>query len=258
MDKIQKDQKEARRRQEDRALNRGLLWVLAAIVFECLLFAVNRWYINPYISEAYIAAAVLKGLMVARIAGAVLGVCGVVWTFVNLKNGKHFTLSVILTLAFWTVALCCHVLIYFRDAGGIKMLYLLIPAFAGLALVYYLYQRELFLSAVASGAAAVGLWFVRCSGISVETILCAVVVLLVAVFTFILKKNNGVLPLVGKKFRILAQGGSNCNLIFASCAVGIAAMALALVAGSNIAYYLVFAMAVWIFALLVYYTVKLM
>ena len=43
---MDKNQREERRRQEDIALNRGLLWVGAAILMELLLMLVNKYYIN--------------------------------------------------------------------------------------------------------------------------------------------------------------------------------------------------------------------
>lgn len=45
---MDKNQREERRRQEDIALNRGLLWVGAAILMELLLMLVNKYYINYY------------------------------------------------------------------------------------------------------------------------------------------------------------------------------------------------------------------
>ena len=41
---MDKNQREERRRQEDIALNRGLLWVGAAILMELLLMLVNKYY----------------------------------------------------------------------------------------------------------------------------------------------------------------------------------------------------------------------
>ena len=43
---MDKNQREARRRQEDKAFNRGLLWVGGAIVLELLMLLVNRYYIH--------------------------------------------------------------------------------------------------------------------------------------------------------------------------------------------------------------------
>ena len=47
-------------------------------------------------------------------------------------------------------------------------------------------------------------------------------------------------------------------MVLASCVAAIVMQALAIVAGSAVAYYLIFAMGAWLFALLVYYTVKLL
>ncbi len=250
---MDKKQREERRRQEDRDLNRGLLWVAGAVVFECLLFLINRYYINPYISEAQTAMAVMHVMTWVRIGGTVLGLAGVVWTLVRLRQEKPVALPVVLTAVFLVAALCSHVVLQFNKEG-IQMLYLLIPAFAGLALVYYLYQREFFLAAVASGAATVGLWF-KLYGGTVEMVLCVVIIAAVIGLTLMLQKNDGAFQMGGRTVQVLAPRDS-CRMVLISCAVGVAALALGLV--GNVAYYLVFAMAAWIFALLVYYTVKLM
>ena len=43
-----------------------------------------------------------------------------------------------------------------------------------------------------------------------------------------------------------------------SCVVSIIVMGLSVVVGATVAYYLIYAMIAWLFALLVYYTVKMM
>ena len=48
---MDKNQREVRLRQEDADLNRGLLWVVGAVLLECLLLVVNRWYIKFYPGE---------------------------------------------------------------------------------------------------------------------------------------------------------------------------------------------------------------
>ena len=40
------NEREAQRRQEDRDLNRALIWVGAAVVLEFLLSLINKYYIN--------------------------------------------------------------------------------------------------------------------------------------------------------------------------------------------------------------------
>lgn len=77
---MDKNQREERRRQEDIALNRGLLWVGAAILMELLLMLVNKYYINYYstvesINMVYAFDAGLKAVrIVALIAGGLRSV----------------------------------------------------------------------------------------------------------------------------------------------------------------------------------------
>ena len=72
------------------------------------------------------------------------------------------------------------------------MLFWLVPAWAALALVYYLYQREFFLSALVSGVGVLGLWFVRHAGASsFYTIGAVAVILVLAVMMLWLKGHGG-------------------------------------------------------------------
>ena len=254
---MNKKQSEARRRQEDQALNRGLIWVGGAIVLEFLLLLVNRYYINFRVSEVALADMILSVMKVLRIAGAVAGVLALAWTVFRFRKGQKTGLSLALALACGAVAICSHITVAFRDAG-VQMLFLMVPAWAGLALIYYLYQREFFLGAVASGLSILGLWFVRSgSRICLETVLTLAAVLLVAGAALWLKKHNGVLKQGEREVRLMPRNTAY-PLILTSCLVGLAALLAAMVLGANLAYYLMFAMVAWLFALLVYYTVKLM
>lgn len=255
---MDKNEREARRRQEDRALNRALIWVGVAIILEFLLVLVNRYYINyttatESINRVLAIQAALSGLRWVSLAALV--VC-VVWMLVRLsKNGKA-ALPGVLSLAAGMLLLCSHIILNFRDSG-LRMLFWLVPAWAALALVYYLYQREFFFSALISGLGVLGLWFVRHAGaVSLYTILVVVVIVLLAVGLFLLKKKAGVLSLGKGKAHILPEEASY-SLTFLSCAVSLVVIALAAFVGGSLAYYLLYAMVAWLFALLVYYTVKM-
>lgn len=255
---MDKNQKAAMRAQEDAALNRALIWVGGAVVLEALLLFVNRYFINFRVSEADTAILMWNVLKVVRIAGAVAGVALLVWAVLRFRKGQRAEVVTGAGLACCAAALCAHVAVAF-EKSGVQMLFLLVPAWAGLALVYYLYQREFFLGAAASGLSVLGLWFVRAGGgVGIEAILalCAVAVVLAA--TLYLKKTGGLVPRGnGEMLRFLSK--KTVYLIpMVSCAVGMAAVVLAMVMGAGVAYYLLFAMVVWLFALLVYYTVKLM
>ena len=246
------------RKQEDAALDRALIWVAGAVVLEALLLFVNRYLINYRLSEVDMAIMMWNVLKVVRIAGAVACAAALVWAVLRFRKGQKAELVTAGALACGALAVCAHVAMAFEKAG-VQMLFLMVPAWAGLALIYYLYQREFFLGAVASGLAILGLWFVRFGGgVGMEAVLvlCAVALVLAAVLY--LKKTGGLVPRGdGEMLRFLSKK-TVYTIPMASCVVGMAAVALAMVLGSAVAYYLLFAMVVWLFALLVYYTVKLM
>ncbi len=253
---MEKNQREARRHQEDMALNRALMWVGGAIILECLLLFVNRYYINYFVSEVDMAVAVYSTLHVLRIGGAAVGGIALVWAIFRFYRGGRAGLPTVLGLACLTLALCSYVTLAFQKPG-IQMLFLLVPALAGLALVYYLYQREFFLAAAAGGMSVLGLWLVR-SGGSMEAVASLVGIVLVAAAAFWLKKNGGVVHRAnGRETRVLPEH-TGYSVVFLSCLVGLGAVAAAMFLGANIAYYLIFVLVAWLFALLVYYTVKMM
>ena len=256
---MEHNEREARPRQEDRGLKRALIWVGAAIVLEFLLVLVNRYYINfrTTTESINLALAINAGLNVLRWASlAALIVCAV-WAFLRLNKGEKATLPLILMAASGALLLCSQVILGFRDAG-VRMLFWLVPAWAALALVYYLYQREFFLAALVSGLGVLGLWFVRHTGAaSWYTIVAVAAILVVAVGLFWMKGHQGRLVVKEGTKRVLPSDASYA-LMFVSCVVSLAAIAAAIVLGAAVSYYLLFAMVAWLFALLVYYTVKMM
>ena len=253
------NEREARRRQEDRDLNRALIWVGAAIVLEFLLVLVNRYYINfrtttESVNLALAINAVLTALQWVSLAAVV--VC-VVWTVLRLNKGEKAGLQLTLIAAAGILLICSVVILHFRDAG-VRMLFWLVPAWAALALVYYLYQREFFLAALVSGAGVLGLWFVRHAGAaSLYTIAAIAAIVLLAAAMFWMKSHQGRL-VVKEGIKRVLPSDAGYGLMFASCVVSLAAIAAAIALGGAVSYYLLFAMVAWLFALLVYYTVKMM
>lgn len=252
------NEREAQRRQEDRDLNRALIWIGAAIVLEFLLVLVNKYYINyrttaESINLALAIHAALNGLRWVSLAA--LAACGV-WALLRLKQGGRAGLPLSLTAVSAALLICAQITLAFQDSG-VRMLFWLVPAWAALALVYYLYQREFFLSALVSGVGVLGLWFVRHAGASsLYTIGAVVVILLLAGIMLWLKGHNGRL-FPGEAGQLLpAEAGYPLMLL--SCVVGLAAIAIAAFVGVALSFYLLYAMVAWLFALLVYYTVKMM
>ena len=251
---MDKKQREARRHQEDIALNRALLWVGGAIILEVLLLLVNRYYINFRVTETEVAVAsfLSSALRVLRLAGTAAAVVCLIWAVLRFRKGGASGLPTVLALAFGAVAVCSHVAVSFQQSG-MRMLFLLVPAWAGLALVYYL-----FLSAAAVGMSILGLWFIR-YGVSAlpETVIILVGIVLVGAVALWLKKQGGVIHRAdGSPVQILAKNAAY-PVILVSCLASLAAVVVGLLASST-AYYLIFVMVAWLFALSVYYTVKLM
>ena len=267
---MDKNQREERRRQEDIALNRGLLWVGAAILMELLLMLVNKYYINYYSTEESInmVYAFDAGLKAVRIVALIALAASAVWCFLRFsREGRTGTMPLVLVAAFSAVTAIAHITICFKDAG-VRMLFLLVPAWAALALVYYLYQREFFYSAFYTGLGTMLLWMLRhkdstvdpsSSRLTTYVFLAIVAILMVLGLVMLLqaRKNGGVWSLAGREVRVLpAEAGY--SLIFLTLAVNVVAVAAAAVMGGNVGYYLIYVLVAWLFALLVYYTVKMM
>lgn len=252
------NEREAQRRQEDRDLNRALIWVGAAIVLEFLLVLVNKYYINfrttpESIDLALAISAALNGLRWVSLAA--LAAC-VVWTALRLKQGGRAGLQLSLAAVSAALYFCAQITLVFQESG-VRMLFWLVPAWAALALVYYLYQREFFLSALVSGVGVLGLWFVRHAGSSsVYTIGAVAVILVLAVMMLWMKGHGGRLFPGGAGQLLSAEAGYPLMLL--SCVISLAAIAIAAFVGGALSYYLLYAMVAWLFALLVYYTVKMM
>ena len=254
---MDKKQREERRRQEDIALQRGLLWVAGAMVLEALLVLVNRFYINFTLTDAGVNAylALGKWLPVLRNVTLIGAALALVWTVLQLKKGGKFGWPLIGAIALGAVAVCAHVAVKYQGPG-MNMLFWLVAAWALLAMMFYIYQREFFLGAAACGMSVLGRWFARYGAAGrLESGLLTAGIAAVGLAALWLKKNGGVIP-APTPIQFLPKEGGH-SVLLATCLASLAAMAAGL-AVESLAYYLIFAMAAWLFALFVYYTVKLM
>lgn len=255
---MNKKQNEALRHQEDMALNRALLWVGGAIVLEALLLLLKRHYIDFDLSSASVDRALMihDVLAYGRILAAVAALGCLVWAFLQWKARKPATLPLVVAIAAGAVAVCTHVVVAYAE-NGVRMLFLLVAGWAGLALVYYLYQKEFFLAAAGTGLGVLGLWFVRFGGLCLESVAVLLALVLVLAVGAMLRKGDGQLSLAGLDVALLPKG-ANYPLVLGSILGAVVAVALGCVLGSTVAYYLIFVMIAWLFGLLVYYTVKMM
>ena len=254
-----------RKKQEDIALTRALSWFGAAMVLEFLLLLVNKYYVNFTADSASIAVAlamstVVKVTTVLGLIGAV--VCGFFgWKRYKASGALPF-LWLVLTAALLALGLSSGLIVLFYRAA-VELLYILVPAAAVLALVYYLYQKEFFFSAFGIGVGLLGLWLVRKNSgthdllVALYTVAGELLLLVLLLLLMKLKKEHGTLTVKGKQFPILSKQSSYLPM-FLSCALGVLALAAGLLLGSTAAFYLLFVLLAWLFVLLVYYTVKMM
>ena len=255
MDKKQRDD---RRHQEDRALTRALLWVAAAVILEALLVFLNRFYINYYVDEIEFVVLLQGVLRAVRIGGLVLAVVAFVWSVLQARKGGKAVLPLLICLGAGALAVCSHVVLKYKDTG-VSMLFWLVVAWAALAVVYYLYQKEFFLGLTAAGLSVLGLWFVRFGqGPGYEAALLLAGILLVLAATLWLKKAGGALPFPKESPIQFLPADCSYTMTLSSCLGSLLVLAAAMALGATVAYYLIFVMLAWIFALFMYYTVKMM
>lgn len=251
-----KQREEALRREEDLALQRGLLWVGIAILLEAFLFFVNRYGYHYEATSSGVAMAegVRSMLAVLRLVGPVVGVAGFALAVLKKNSPKGAWFPMIGVMGF-VLMVCGHTVLAFQSSG-VRMLNILVAMVGGLGLAFYLYQRELFLPALSCVVAAAGMWYTRYDG-KLEAAVCAGVIALILVVSLLLKKGEGTLTLGGQELYFL-PAKANFPLTLGVSALALALLAVALVVGGAVAYYLLFVVAAVLFALLVYYTVKMM
>lgn len=254
----QRKEREAQRRQEDRDLNRALLWVAGAVVLEVLLVLVNKryFYFNVSDSQAVNLAVMLNaGLRGLRLVSLAVLAVSLVWALRRAWAKEKCGVPVVVAVISGVLLTCAQVILVYQQPG-MEMLFWLVPALAALALVFYLYQREFFLSALASGLGVVGLWFIRHMGISLTAVVTVLLIVVVGAVVLWLKKNGGCLS-QGEGGRQVLPADANYPLTLISCGLSLAVVIVGAAAGSGVAYYLMYAMIAWLFALLVFYTVKM-
>ena len=158
------------------------------------------------------------------------------------------------------VLAACALIVRFYDKTGIKALYVGVPCLAVLALIYYLYQREFFIMSLMGGAGLLGLWLLNrraAPPLEVYGYLAVEIAFLVAVAvcSHLLQERGGVFQR-GEKRMVRLPKDANYTMLYATC-LGVALIqVIALVMGPMMLLYGV--LIVWLLAMAVYYTVKLM
>lgn len=262
------------KKQEDTALTRALVWFAAAMVLEFLVLLLNNVFTRGVPSWAF-ANALAKALPIVAVGCLAVAVAAGIWC--RKRSALHKGLAFMpLVLSAVFLMLAVSAVLLFISLSALDLLKVVIPALGVLALVYYLYQRDFFLSALCSGLSLLGVWWVSRGGGKFSAILypCfaagALVLVVVAVLVLKLKKDGGVVKCRGKRILLLSKQ-TNYGLLLVTCALsaltllavsvlGILGLLAVIAAGlaASVAHYLVFVLLGWLFIQLVYYTVKMM
>ena len=143
-----------KRKEEDAAFNKMLLWLAGAVLLEGLTLLLRRFYIDYAYTDFGVAFA--QGLDnffgVFRFLGAALFLAGCVWTFLWIRGGRKKLLPVIVT---------CAVLCYGLNELGMTLLCALPVAVAVLSAIFFLYQREFFWNGILVAVGITALWVYR-------------------------------------------------------------------------------------------------
>lgn len=246
---------------KDNAVLIRVMWLFGiAVAAELALLVIYRSYVNAS-AESIVRFYNATGYVIY--GGLIAAAAGVVWA-IAARRAKKSRYGLRLMAA----GLVCSGAIWFINAfypTGIKVLCAAVPIVALYMLVYYLYQRELLVNALAAGICAVLAWLFH-KGIGSEVwapyiyaamIVFAVLLAAGLVWSLYLRKN-GKRP--GKAWKripafLAAMNGKTFFLTLGVCA---ASLALMLIFGAVWAYYLVFVLVGYLFVLAVYFTVRLM
>lgn len=257
---MEKRSRSAKQRQEIDLLDRVVAWFGASLIYELFLLAVNRYYFHYRVKEIEFAAGLDKLFGALIYIG--LAACVVFLLWARFGKSKHKLPLYLAGAAFGILAVSCWLFKY-QGAVSVQVLQVIVPVVAVLALVFYLYQKEFFTITVLSGLCIFGLWIYRRGVVShpafsfgclIGFCVIAAAVLLLAVS---LQRGDGVWKLNGQERRILPRNASY-SMVYATCVLAVLAVAAALALGATAAYYAIFGMIAWIFAMAVYYTVRLM
>lgn len=253
----------AREQMEDRAFNRMLLWLAATVVAEVVMLLVNRFYVHARVEELGMVPTLRTVLGVAPVVGIILFVLFLVWGFRLRRNEavvQEGMLQIVLAAVFLAVGLGSLVMRNYGAAGA-PMVLGVIPALGVLMLVFYLYQKEFFISAIAGALGILGMWLFRVSASGATyygyLVVALVLILLGLVLMLSLKKKDGVLTLGGREFNLL-QPGASYPAYYLTAVISAVILLAPLVLGSAVVYYAIWVMAAWLFILAVYFTSKLM
>ena len=231
----------------DEPMTGAMKFFLAGCVAELYLLIVRRFYVNGVAVQQI--AWYDHYLFYLMGAGAVLlaigAVCAVLWK----ADKKKFVPA--LSLAAAGAFLGLSALLIRWNMATLTLFTVVVPVVMLLGILWSLYDRECALALTILGVTLVLLWICRRAGASqyygmlVKAV--SVIYLLAAAAVALLVKQG--------KLRKLLPANADPLPVYVACGLSVVAIAAALVS-TTVAYYVMWIVAIVVFALAVYYTVK--
>lgn len=251
MNKVQK--KSAAKSREDTITYRILLAFTFTVIAIFALTLVKRSFYYAFemleVSYSYLIAAKLFALL--TLAGAALTVFAR-----RLKWPSSLSTLGIYVTVLGAIAVLSCLYIYIYNISAVKSLFYIYPIASVYFLLYNIYQKEFFYNALLTGAFCLLLYHFGQGIGQIDLIIniAGIVFLAVsALAAYYLKKNKGKIG----KLRLLPSE-MNYTYAFISCGFLGLCLIAALIGGATVAYYCFFICAVYLFAMAVYYTIKMM
>ncbi len=148
---------------------------------------------------------------------------------------------------------------FIPDTAVLQALVVAVPVVAILAMIFYLFQRDFFCICVICAGGLLSLQLYRKLNFEFSHLIRAGYVLAFALLAIalilLILQQFGKAPAILDK---LVPQDSNRPLLYVSCVLNAAVLAITMALGSSMAYYLIFVLVAWLFIMAVYYIVKLM
>ena len=235
-------------------MRRALKIFAAGCVAELYLLLIRRFYVNGNADELLACDAALPYLAGLGGAAAVIGlILGLVWR--RDKNRRRIGWAVCAAGVFLGGATLMIMALY---DSALTLLCVVVPVAMLLGILWNLYDRECAWSLTVLGTSLIALWVCRRAlnniylGTYVKIAVAAYLAVLAAA-AFTVYKAAGSGGRIGK-LQALTPGADPLP-VYGACALSAAALVIALFS-TALTYYTMWALAIVVFALAVYYTVK--
>ena len=229
-------------------MNGAMKFFLAGCVAELYLLIVRRFYINGSAVQQIAWYDQYLKLLVG--AGAAVLVLGVILSVLFRADKKKRVIGWSVTGAGAFLAISTA-LIWWLNGTAMTLLCVLVPAAMLMGILWSLYDRECALSLTVLGSSLIVLWICRKA---ITNIYLGTYVKIGAAVFLVLLAALAILAHQKKLTRLLSEK-ADPKPIYVSCGLSAVAVALAFV-NSSLAFYAMWVLAIVVFALAVYYTVK--